>query len=203
MSNKFKTNLLAIMVTVAPYQECHYHANMPLEFLRECFEQFSEGVCGSEFYSKTAKLGGYTEREFYNLIEVGLTNKTTKKGQMPSLQQIINYVNGIVTPLQEVKNLANAIAISGQMAVSELELSTFNSVLEQYLQIYVKEALTLNNTMQREFIKIAKKRSGKAWGVHHCLFKNKWCIEFAVKTLLAQGWQKGQAKKLVPKLEAN
>lgn len=79
MSNKFKSNLLAIMVTVAPYQECHYHAGMPLEFLKECFEQFTECVCEEEFYSQTAKLGGYTEREFYNLIAVGLTNKTTKK----------------------------------------------------------------------------------------------------------------------------
>lgn len=49
MSNKFKSNLLAIMVTVAPYQECHYHAGMPLEFLKECFEQFTESVCEEEY----------------------------------------------------------------------------------------------------------------------------------------------------------
>lgn len=203
MSNNFKSNLLAIMVTVAPYQECHYHAGKPLEFLKECFEQFSESVCEEEFYSQTAKLGGYTEREFYNLIAVGLTNKTIKKGQMPSLPQIIKYVNGIVTPLQEAKNLANAISKSGQMAVTEYEFTDFNNALEQYLQYYVKEVLTLNHTMQKELIKIAKKRSGKAWGTHHCLFKNNWGVEFAVKTLLAHGWQKGQAKVIVPKLEAN
>lgn len=202
MSNNFKSNLIAIMATVAPYQECHYHAGMPLEFLKECFEQFSESVCSSEFYVQTAKLGGYTERELYNLIAVGLTNKTTKKGQMPSLPQIVKYVNSIVTPLQEAKNLANAISKSGQMAVTEYELFNFNAAMEQYLQFYVKEALALTHVMQKELIKIAKKRCGKAWQKHHCLFKC-WSVEFAVKTLLAYGWQKGQAKVIVPKLEAN
>lgn len=79
MANKFKTNLVAIMAILAQYQECHYNKGCPLEHLKVIFEQFTEGACEPEFYAQTAKLGGYSERELYELIARGLTNKTTKK----------------------------------------------------------------------------------------------------------------------------
>ena len=200
MANKFKTNLAAIMAILAQYQECHYNKGCPLEHLKVIFEQFTEGACEPEFYAQTAKLGGYSERELYELIATGLTNKTTKKGCAPTLPQIVAYVNSIVTPLQAAKQFANTISKSGQMAVTEYELCNFANAVEQFEQFYIKEALALTHVMQKELIKIAKKRCPAAWGRHYCLFNN-WGVEFAVKTLLAYGWQKGQAEVTIAKLE--